>query len=107
MDGQAVLTVEGLPSDALGAASAFHAHWAAQVGHYVAGGAAAVAVVLPKAGVDQADWRRAAARDLARAHAPARVNVVAAASGAALPATLAYLRDAPGVTGHYLVLHDD
>ena len=107
MSEQAVLTVDGLPSDALGAASAFHAAWTAQVGQYVADGAASVAIVVPKAGADHADWRRAAARDLARAYAPARVNVVAAGSDAALQATLAYLRDAPGVTGHYLELHDD
>ncbi len=107
MSEQAVLTVDGLPSDALGAASAFHAAWTAQVGQHVAGGAAAVAVVLPKAGVDHADWRRAAARDLARAYAPARVNVIVAGGDMALQATLTYLRDAPSVTGHYLVLHDD
>lgn len=107
MAGQAVLTVNRLPADALGAAAGFHGEWVAQVRAAIAAGSAQVVVVLPTASADHSDWRRAAARDLARALAPARVNLLAQGSAAALDATLAYLQGAPGVTGHYLVLHDD
>ncbi len=56
---------------------------------------------MPAAPYDHADWRRAVARDLARAYAPKRVNVV---GGNDLAATLDYLAGAPGVTGQYLPL---
>ena len=63
-----------------------------------------VAIVLPAASYDHADWRRAAARDLARDCAPQRVNIVAGDDGAAVASALAYLENAPGVTGQYLPL---
>ncbi len=65
----------------------------------------ALAIALPTAPYDHRDWRRALARDLARAHAPKRVNVVAAADEAAAEKLLSYLRDALGVTGQYLEAH--
>lgn len=107
MSGQAVITVEGLPRDAVGAASTFYAEWAGQIARAASEGATEVAVVLPAAGADHSDWRRAAARDLARSAAPVRVNLMAPGGAASCSATLTYLRDAPGVTGHYLVLNDD
>ncbi|WP_416227624.1 Rossmann fold domain-containing protein [Qipengyuania sp. ASV99] len=67
---------------------------------------AALAIVLPAAGVDYDDWRRTLARDLARAHAPKRVNVIGADGADAASAMLAYLGDAPGVTGQYLAAHE-
>jgi hypothetical protein len=66
----------------------------------------ALAILLAPAPHDHRDWRRAFARDLARDAAPKRVNIVAGHPGAALEATLRFLADAPGVTGHYLVCHD-
>ncbi len=66
----------------------------------------ALVIVLPKAPHDHADWRRTLARDLARAYAPKRANVVAAADHATAESLLAYLRDAPGVTGQYLEAHE-
>ena len=61
-------------------------------------------LVLPSAAHDHADWRRAAVRDLARAQAPGRVNLVAGEDGTALDTARAYLRAAPGITGQYLEL---
>ena len=61
-----------------------------------------LAIILPPAGRDHADWRRTLARDLARAHAPARVNVIAGHNDEELAGLLAYLGNAKGVTGHYL-----
>jgi hypothetical protein len=66
----------------------------------------ALAVVLPPAGSDHTAARRALAGDLAREYAPRRVNLVAGLPGEALATALGYLRDAPGVTGQYIELHD-
>ena len=104
---QTVLTVDDLPGDALGASARFHAGHVARVQQEGADGAAAVVIVLPPAPVDHTDWRRAAAHDLARALAPVRVNMVAGRVGTSLDATLAYLGNASGVTGHYLQLDGD
>ena len=106
-DEQRVFTVEHLPADGLAA-------WAAFFAEHLAGARAvieepdvdALAIVLPPAGPDHTDWRRAVARDLARAYTPKRVNVVAGEEGAELDALLAYLGNAPGVTGHYCEVHD-
>lgn len=104
---QAILTIDDLPGDALGASARFHAGYVARVQQDAASGAASVAIVVPPAPVDHTDWRRAAVHDLARALAPVRVNMVAGRAGASLDATLAYLGNAPGVTGHYLRLDGD
>ena len=104
---QVVVMVDDLPGDALGAASAFHAQHVSIVREAAEKGARSVVLVLPPAPVDHSDWRRAAVRDLARALAPVRVNLVAGEAGPGLGETLAYLGNAPGVTGHYLQLHGD
>ncbi|MEM6856653.1 MAG: Rossmann fold domain-containing protein [Pseudomonadota bacterium] len=62
--------------------------------------------VLPPASSDHDTWRRAVAGDLARAYSPVRINIAAGAKGAALNQVLTYLRDAPGVTGHYVQAYD-
>ena len=97
---QAVLDCGALPDDALGAAARFHAEYLPQVAGLL-DGADSLVIVMPSAPYDHADWRRAVARDLARAHAPRRVNVV---GGNEVAATLEYLARAPGVTGQYLPL---
>lgn len=63
-------------------------------------------IILPHASSDHDDWRRAVAGDLARAHTPKRVNIVAGNDGEPLNTLRFYLRDAPGVTGHYVQAHD-
>lgn len=100
---QAVLRVEHLPDAALDAAVAFHCEWVARIR---AEDAASLVVVLPPAPYDHAGWRLAAARDLARACAPRRINFTTHGSGDALASALAYLAAAPGVTGQYLPLAD-
>lgn len=99
---QAELHVSDLPEDALGAARAFYDRWLKQAEDLLADESTALAIVLPDAPYDHDDWRKAAARDLARAHAPKRVNVIAGEEGNALGATLEYLAGAEGVTGQYL-----
>ena len=103
---QTVLVIDDLPPGALDASARFHADHVPAV-RTAAGASDSVVLVLAPAPVDHTDWRRAAVRDLARALAPVRVNLVAAGSGEPLDATLAYLANAPGVTGHYLPLHGD
>ncbi|EAQ29522.1 hypothetical protein NAP1_02080 [Erythrobacter sp. NAP1] len=63
-------------------------------------------VALPPAGSDHDGWRKSLAGDLARTYAPKRVNIAGGEPGAALDRVLDYLKDAPGVTGHYVQAHD-
>lgn len=102
---QAELRIEDLPEAALDAAGAFHTDWTCRIREDLRGEREAFAVILPLASYDHDDWRRAAARDLARAYAPKRVNIVAGDDEAAITATLSYLAGAPGVTGQYLKTH--
>lgn len=95
------MRIESLPADAPGAARSFLDDCLPRVAEELAGHDA-LAIVLPTAPYDHDDWRRAAARDLARAHAPQRVNIVAGNDETAIAATLEYLAKAPGVTGQLL-----
>ena len=96
---QAVLRVGQLPDDPLGAAAAFHARLPA-----MPDSADAVLLFNPAEPAHR-DWRLAAVRDLARAAAPSRrVNAVVGTDEAALAEVLAYLADAPGVTGQIFEL---
>lgn len=101
---QAVIFIADLPPGALDAAAQFHAHWMPEVRRQLAD-ATSIVVALPSAPYDHADWRQAAARDLARMAAPVRVNLIGGGSETTRHAALAYLGDAPGVTGQYLALH--
>lgn len=49
-------------------------------------------------------WRLAAVQELARKHAPRRVNAVISDDEAAIAAAEQYLASAPGVTGQLLAL---
>ena len=100
---QQVVTIEQLPETALDAAEAFRETYLADIREILEAGDD-VAIVLPGASYDHEDWRKAVVRDLARAHAPARVNMVSGDGSAAIEASLAYLAKAPGVTGQYLPL---
>ena len=104
---QALLEIGSLPDNGLDAGVYFTTYYLKAAEDML--GAADendLAILLPSASVDHDDWRTALARDLARKYAPKRVNVVARGSIAATEATLAYLRDAPGVTGQYLAAHE-
>lgn len=100
--GQAVLRIDWLPAHALDAAAEFHESWLDEALHALSHADESLVLVLPPAPYDHSDWRRAAARDLARSAAPKRVNLVSGPYGAALEATLSYLAAAPGVTGQLL-----
>lgn len=99
---QATLAIEWLPASALDAASEFHEAWLDAALELLEGDADSLAIVMPAAAYDHADWRRAAVRDLAREAAPKRVNLIAGSDAEALAQTAAWLEGAPGVTGQYL-----
>lgn len=99
---QAELLIDDLPDEPLAAARHFHGYWTEPIAQALATGCEALVLQLPPAGHEHRDWRRAAVKSLARAHAPQRVNMVAADNAEALAAISAYLADAPGVTGQYL-----
>lgn len=104
---QAVLEVEGLPDSSIEASAALYFDHLEKARAMLArDGVTALAIVLPAAGPDHNDWRRTLARDLARVHTPKRVNVIGGDGEAATAPLLDYLRDAPGVTGQYLVAHE-
>ncbi len=99
----AVMRIEQLPAGALEAAAQFHREWVHKARASLSG-KDSLTIVLAGATYDHLDWRRAAARDLARAAAPARVNIIAGGDEAAIDSALAFLADAAGVTGQYLPL---
>ncbi len=96
---QAVLRIPSLPEAALDAAATFQAAHLPRARAELAGEADALALVFPAAPYDHAGWRRAAIADLAREATPKRVNGVAGSDAAAVDATLAWLAQAPGITG--------
>lgn len=61
-------------------------------------------LVFPPADHTHRGWRLAAVQELAREHAPRRVNAVASADRAAIAAAAEYLASAYGVTGQLLEL---
>ena len=94
------VAVDDLPEDPLAAAGLFHQHWLSHIEHQLEDGLDVV-ITVPAAVHTHREWRRAVTAGLARRHTPRRVNMVAG-EGAALDATVAYLAEAPGVTGQYL-----
>lgn len=99
---QAVLAVEDLPGGPLAAAVAFHADWMAQAEAMLAQGD--LVMVMPLAGHEHRAWRLAAVQGLARAYAPARVNLVESDHPEGIAAACAFLAKAPGITGQILRL---
>ncbi|GAB5347856.1 Rossmann fold domain-containing protein [Alteriqipengyuania sp. 357] len=101
----AMIRVEPLPEPALDAAAAFHAGYVEQV-RSAAAHSEFVMVLMQPAPFDHADWRRAAARDLARAHPDNCINIVAGLEGGAMARMVEFLARAPAITGQYLPLAD-
>lgn len=90
-----------LPDGPLEAAAAFHAGHLPKIEEMIAGSPALVTIVFGPGDHEQRDWRMAAVRNLARKHAPIRVNGVAGADDSVQP-LLIFLENAPGVTGQLL-----
>ena len=80
------------------------AEWLPRIEALLAGGESPLTLAFPPADHTHRAWRLAAVQALARAHAPLRLNAVAAADEVAVAAALRYLEAAEGITGQYLVL---
>ncbi|WP_296679081.1 Rossmann fold domain-containing protein [Novosphingobium sp.] len=93
--------ISGLPDEPIAAAARFYAAIAPTLS-----GAGDLALVFPAADHTHSAWRLAAIQSLARARVPGRVNGLSGGCPATVDAALAYLSNAPGLTGQYLVLDD-
>lgn len=91
-----VVRVGPLPEHAIDAAAAFHAQVLPGLGPRARED---LALVFAPASFEHRAWRLAAVEDLAREAAPQRVNGIAGDDEAAIAATVAWLEQAPGVTG--------
>ena len=101
---QAVYRTGPLPSAALEAAAAFHSRHATAIAELLADAPESLVIVFPGAAYDHRGWRRAVIADLARAHAPLRINGVVEGDPARLAQTAAFLEMAKGVTGQLLAV---
>ncbi|NNC60498.1 MAG: hypothetical protein HKO05_10975 [Erythrobacter sp.] len=101
---QAVIDCGKLPDRATEASAEFYTEWLPRIELALRDTDDDLVLLLPHAAYDHDDWRRAVARDLARAFAPCRVNVIGGGDAPSQEATIAYLENAPGVTGQYLPL---
>jgi hypothetical protein len=97
---QEVLRVTGLPAAPLDAAAAFHTDWLPPA----RAASGDLVLIMPEAGLEHRAWRLAAVQELAREATPRRVNAVAGGDAAAIVAAVAYLADAPGITGQLLAV---
>lgn len=61
-------------------------------------------LIFPPAPYDHRGWRLAAVQDLAREAAPKRINAVVGDDEQAIAEALAWLEQAPGVTGQLLAV---
>jgi hypothetical protein len=100
----ALVRVGALPEGALDAAAAFHAGMLPQVRAALAGSGEDLVLVFARADHEHRAWRLAAVQQLAREHAPRRVNAIESDDEDAIAAALAYVQGAPGLTGHLLRL---
>ena len=100
---QEILRIDPLPDSPLKAAARFHAEYLPKVLDLLAD-SEGVVIVLSDADSRHTDWRRSAARDLAREFAPKRVNILSSENERRIAATCDYLQRADGITGQYLPL---
>jgi hypothetical protein len=101
--GEAVLHVGGLPPMPLDAAQAFFSEYLPRAREALQDDAELV-LVFPRVGHEHRAWRLAAVQELAREAAPKRVNAVAGDDQDAVEQAIAYLVNAPGVTGQLLAV---
>ena len=98
-------TIGNLPASPLDAACAFYQEQLARIRDDLDRLAQHdLVLVFRPAGFEHKAWRLAAVQELARELAPRRANAIASDDAAAVAKTLAYLENAPGVTGQYLPL---
>ena len=103
--GALLVRAAGLPAAPLDAAAHFHAHIVPAVRAEL-GDAALIVVAFEPADHTHRGWRLAAIQELAREAAPHRVNGIVASPEDREEAdeTIAFLHNAPGVTGQLLTV---
>ena len=100
--------VQSLPGAALDAASDFHRQSVPDIREILSSGnPRSLTIVFPRGDHTHRGWRLAAVQELAREASPIRVNAVAGGSERAIEEALAYLREAPGITGQLLAVGRD
>jgi hypothetical protein len=97
-----VVRIGPLPDTAVAAAAEFYATVAGEAAP--SSGRDHVTIVFPSAAYDHRGWRLAAVQDLARSAAPARVNGVVGENEVEVGEIVAYLDQAPGITGQLLAV---
>lgn len=97
----ALLRVGALPDSALAAAAEFHARVLPELRVAVGDN---LVVVFEPASHEHRAWQLAVVQQLARDHAPRRVNAIESDDRAATAAAVEYLENAPGLTGQLLRL---
>ena len=102
----ALLRLGVLPKGAMDAAAAFHASIVPRAREALAGAEESLVLVFAPESSDHRGWRLAAVQQLAREHAPQRVNALESGNEDAIAAACAYLDRAPGLTGQLLRLAD-
>lgn len=100
-----LVRVGPLPTAAIEAATLFHCEALPRVIEAIGKtDGELIVLVFGPADHTHRGWRLAAVQNLAREHAPLRVNGVSGTDEAAIAAAVRYLSAAPGVTGQYFVL---
>lgn len=101
---EAVYRTGPLPPGSLDAATLFHHDHLPELEKLFVGASGSVVIVFPVADYTHKAWRRAVIAELARVHAPTRINAIAGGQSCSLSEVIAYLHAAPGVTGQLLAL---
>lgn len=100
----ALLRVGPLASEALAAAAQFHAEVLPRIEAALPAKGGQLVLIFAPADYSHHGWRLAAVQQLARKHAPVRVNALVGDDEAAIAAAARYLGAADGVTGQVLPL---
>ena len=99
-----VLRVGALPQKPVEASAEFHARILPHVLAELAKAPPHLVLLFDPAGPDHHGWRLSAVQNLAREHAPFRVNGLSGSDEAAIAAAICYLERAEGITGQLFAI---
>ena len=93
------MRISPLPASATMAAREYYGIWAGKVDRALSETDDCLTLHFDPAEADHKAWRRAVVADLAREHAPVRINAIAGSDGPGAARAIAWLERAPGITG--------